>query len=110
MISEKTVTYEELRASEEALLPNGQLDVPLPLAPCSLSRRIIKGISRRLDCAHSKTTYRLAILQALLIAVYTVVFIILQSRTLEFTNGALMPCECLERGRPPLRNAHKTAF
>ena len=102
--------YDELRASEEALLPNDKSHVPLPQAPCSQNRRIIKGISRRLDRAHSKINYRLAIIQVLLITIYTVVFIVLQSHILAVDNGAFIPCECLERSRARFRKAHKTAL
>ena len=102
MISEKNFLYDELRASEEALLPNDEIDVPLPLAPCSRSRWIIKSISKHLHRAHSKINYRLAVIQVLLITIYTVVFITLQSQMLPNDNGALIPCECVERSRSPL--------
>ncbi|KAK3170547.1 hypothetical protein OEA41_002628 [Lepraria neglecta] len=103
-MSEKNVMYDELRASEEALLPNDKFHVPLQLAPYSQSRRIIKGISRRLDRAHSKINYRLAILQVLLIAIYTVVFIVLQSQILEIDNGALIPSPA----RPAIQMERRT--
>lgn len=111
MRSEKKVIYDELRASEEALLPNDEVYVPVPLVPCSQSHRFMKGISGRLDRAHSKINYRLAILQVLLIAIYTVVFILLQSHILDSRNKeTLIPCEYLERSRPPFRKAHKNAL
>ena len=102
MISEHNFLYDELRASEEALLPNDKICIPLPPASCSRSRRTMRGFSKHLDRAHSMINYRLAIFQVLLIAIYTIVFIVLQSHILPIDNGALIPCECVERSRSSL--------
>lgn len=110
MISGQNIKYDELRASEEALLATDESQVPSPLASCSQRRRMIEGISRALDRAHSKINCRLAVLQILLIAVYTVVFITLQSHTFAIDKGALIPCECCGRNRPPFGKADQIAL
>ena len=109
MVSEKIILYDELRASEEALLSNDQIDFPLPPVPYSRSHRTMKSISEHLHRAHPETNYRLAIVQVLLIAIYTVVFIVLRSYKIPVNNGALIPCECVESSDPSLRQAH-TAY
>ena len=110
MISGQNMKYDELRASEEALLATDESQVPSPLASCSQRRRITEGIFKALDRAHSKINCRLAVLQVLLITIYTVVFIILQSHTFAIDKRALIPCECCGRSRPPFGKADQTAL
>ena len=110
MISEQKILYDELRASEESLLATDEFPIPLTLGPRSQRRRIIESKIRAPDRARLKIIYRLAVLQVLLIAVYTVAFITLQSHTFKNDKTALIPCECFERSRPPFRKADQTAL
>lgn len=97
MISEQKIRYNELRASEEALLASDEFQVPVPLASCSQRRRVIEGISTAFDGAHLKLVCCLAVLQVLLIAVYTIVFITLRSDISTIDQTVLIPCECSDQ-------------
>lgn len=94
MISEQKIRYDELRASEEALLASDGSQTSLPLASCSKRRRIIEGISKAFDGAHLKMVCWLALVQVLLITVYTIVFITLRSNITQIDQTALISCEC----------------
>ena len=93
MISEQKIRYDELRASEEALLANDECQISLPLASYSKKCRIIEGIFKAFDGAHLKMLCWLALVQVLLIIVYTIVFLALRSNIAQIDQTALISCE-----------------
>lgn len=97
MISEQKIRYDELRASEEALLASDECQGSLPLASRSQRRRIVEYIFGAFDHANLRLICQLAVLQVLLIAVYTIVFVTLRSNISAIDHTALIPCECFNK-------------